>query len=210
MKESNKFVSPALFLLVALCFFLPFVSFTCQGHKIATISGMELITGTKIEKFQMENYNNQKTNPDIDKERDVSSEPLAIFAFIFALSGIVISLIPKYSKVLSIIAGVLGTLMLLFLRSSIGGELTGDFDFNIIEVSYEWGYYFALLFFIGAAGLNIYWMFSENNVSTSIPADLENIQISDAVLCPKCGTSNPSGSIFCSKCGHSFTSEGNI
>jgi DNA-directed RNA polymerase subunit RPC12/RpoP len=53
-------------------------------------------------------------------------------------------------------------------------------------------------------------MLSDNKISASIPVDLDNIQISDAVLCPKCGTSNTAGSIFCSKCGHSFTSEGNI
>lgn len=146
MKESNKFVSPALFLLVALCFFLPFVSFTCQGQRIATISGMELVTGTRIDKFQMENFNMQQDNTDTDKQREVKSEPLAAAALIFAVIGIIVSFIPRYNKILSIVIGALGVMMLLFLRSSIGGQVTGDFDFKIVEISYEWGYYFALLF----------------------------------------------------------------
>ena len=208
MKESNKFISPALFLLVALCFFLPFVSFMCQGQRIATITGMELVTGTKIEKFEMQNFDNQQSNPDLDKERDVKSEPLAVAAFIFAILGIVISLIPRYSKLLSIIAGALGGLMLLFLRSSIGGEVTGDFDFKIIEVSYEWGYYLALLLFIGVFVLNLYWMISENKV-TALPS-VDDPQPSDVTFCPKCGTSNKSGSIFCAKCGNTLTPEGNL
>jgi lysylphosphatidylglycerol synthetase-like protein (DUF2156 family) len=208
MKESNKFVSPALFLLVALCFFLPFVSFTCQGQRIATITGMELVTGTKIEKFQMQNFNMQQEESDLDKERDVNSEPLAVAAFIFAIMGIVVSLIPRYSKILSIILGALGVLMLLFLRSSIGGEVTGDFDFKIVEVSYEWGYYFALLLFAAGFALNLYWKISENKLSVSTNAD--DINFSDAVLCPKCGYSNSTGSIFCSKCGHTLTPEGNL
>ncbi len=208
MKESYKFVSPALFLLVALCFFLPFVSFTCQGQRIATITGMELVTGTKIEKFQMQNFNMQQEESDLDKERDVNSEPLAVAAFIFAIMGIVVSLIPRYSKILSIILGALGVLMLLFLRSSIGGEVTGDFDFKIVEVSYEWGYYFALLLFAAGFALNLYWKISENKLSVSTNAD--DINFSDAVLCPKCGYSNSTGSIFCSKCGHTLTPEGNL
>ena len=208
MKESNKFVSPALFLLVALCFFLPFVSFTCQGQRIATITGMELVTGTKIEKFEMQNIDSQQTNPDLDKERDVKSEPLAVAAFIFALLGIVISIIPRYSKLLSVIAGAIGALMLLFLRSSIGGEVTGDFDFKIIDVSYEWGYYLALLLFIGVFALNLYWMITENKVTAG--SAIDDLQFSDVIYCPKCGTSNKSGSIFCAKCGHTLTPEGNL
>lgn len=207
MKESNKFVSPALFLLVALCFFLPFVSFTCQGQRIATISGMELVTGTRIDKFQMENFNMQQDNTDTDKQREVKSEPLAAAALIFAVIGIIVSFIPRYNKILSIVIGALGVMMLLFLRSSIGGQVTGDFDFKIVEISYEWGYYFALLFFAAGFALNLYLKISENKPVTDSTND---IPVPDAIFCPKCGYSNSAGSIFCSKCGHTLTSEGNL
>jgi hypothetical protein len=205
MNGSNKFVSPSLFLLAALCFFLPFVSFTCQGQKIATISGMELITGTKIEKFEMEKMEADQTNPDLDKERDVNSEPLAVAAFIFALVGIVVSLIPRYSRMLSLIAGALGALMLLFLRSSIGGEVTGDFNFKIIDVSYEWGYYLSLILLIAAFAMNLYQVITENRAASV--ASIEDLPLSNAVYCPSCGAQNEAGSIFCSKCGHTLTPE---
>ncbi len=208
MTESGRFISPALFLLAALCFFLPFVSFTCQGQTIATISGMELITGTKIEKFEMEKFDNQQTNPDLDKDRNVSSEPLAVAAFIFALCGIIVSLIPRYSRMLSIIAGALGALMLLFLRSSIGGEVTGDFDFKIIEVSYEWGYYLSFIFFISPFALNLYNMINENR--SAVVTSIDDLTFTNVIYCSKCGTSNSAGSIFCSKCGHTLTPEGNL
>ncbi len=208
MNEANKFVSPSLFLLAALCFFLPFVSFTCQGQRIATISGMELITGTKIEKFEMEKFDSGQTNPDLDKQRDVNSEPLAVAAFILALVGIVVSLIPRYSRMLSLIAGALGALMLLFLRSSIGGEVTGDFDFKIIEVSYEWGYYLSLIVFLVAFALNLYQVITENRKAAF--TSIDDLTLSNAVYCPSCGAQNEAGSIFCSKCGHTLTPQGNL
>lgn len=207
MNESSKFVSPTIFLLAALCFFLPFVSFTCQGQRIATISGMELITGTKIEKFEMQKIDTGQTNSDLDKQREVSSEPLAIAAFIFALMGIVVSLIPRYSKIISLIAGALGVLMLLFLRSSIGGEVTGDFDFKIIEVSYEWGYYLSLILLIAAFTFNLYQVITENR---AVVTSIDDLPLSNAVFCPSCGAQNDAGSIFCSKCGHTLTPQGNL
>lgn len=208
MIESNKFISPALFLLVALCFFLPFVSFTCQGQKLATISGMELVTGTRIEKFEMEKTDSQQTDPDLDEDRNVNSEPLAVAAFIFSLAGILISLIPSYSKILSVIVGILGALMLLFLRSSIGGEIPGNSDLKILEVSYEWGYYLALIIFTAAFALNLYWMISESKITQD--SSIDNTELPDVVYCSKCGTSNSAGSIFCSKCGHTLTPSGNL
>lgn len=201
MKESGKFISPALFLLVALCFFLPFVSFTCQGQKIATVTGMELVTGTKIERFQMPNMGNQQENSDLLKQNQLDSEPLAIAAFIFAILGIVVSFFLRYSKILSIIFAVLGILMLLFLRSSLGKQITGDFDFRIVEISYEWGYYLAIIIFIGIFGLNLYEKFSELNPEKS---GQDNILAAGLIRCPDCGYTNNEGSIFCSKCGHTL------
>lgn len=204
MKESVKFLSPTLFLLVALCFFLPFVSFTCQGQKLATVTGMELVTGTKIEKFNMQDPDTGKTDPELDEERKLDSEPLAVAALIFALAGIVISLIPHYAKILSVITGILGALMLLFLRSSIGSEITGDFEFKIIDVTYEWGYYLALILFICAFAVNLYLIISENKITSD--SAIEEVQYSETVLCSKCGTANKPGNIFCEKCGHTLTS----
>lgn len=204
MKEVEKFLSPALFLLVALCFFLPFVSFTCQGQKLATITGMELVTGTKIEKFEMEKVDEQQKSPDLDNERNVDSEPLAVAAFIFALIGIVVSIIPRYSKVISLIAGALGVLSLLFLRSGIGADLPGDSDFKILEVTYEWGYYLALILFIVAFLINLYPLRVRNKIISDLPP-ADDAHLTDIVYCSKCGTPNDPENIFCEKCGHSLT-----
>lgn len=201
MKESARFISPALFLLVSLCFFLPFVSFTCQGQKIATVTGMELVTGTKIEKFEMEKFNPQTDDSELAKQNELDSEPMAIAAFIFAILGIVVSLISRYSKILSIISAALGILMLLFLRSSLGKQITGEFDFRIVEISYEWGYYLAIIIFAAVFGLNLYEKIAENKI---VQADIDEIAGAGLIKCADCGHTNSEGSIFCSKCGHTL------
>ena len=164
---------------------------------------MELVTGTKIEKFNMQKPDTVQRDPELDEEKNVDSEPLAVAALIFALAGIVISLIPRYSKILSVITGILGALMLLFLRSSIGSEITGDFEFKIIDVNYEWGYYLALILFICAFAANLYLIISENKIAAD--PEVEEVQYSETILCSKCGTPNKSGNIFCEKCGHTLT-----
>ncbi len=202
MKESYKFISPTMFLLVALCFFLPFVSFTCQGQKIATVTGMELVTGTKIESLQLHQFSQEKENPELLKQSQLNSEPLAIAAFIFAIVGIVVSLTSRYSKIFSIISAALGVLMLLFLRSSLGKQITGDLDFRIVEISYEWGYYLAIIIFVAVFGLNLYEKIVEvKTVQTEPLPDLSTVGL---IKCPDCGNMNSEGSIFCSKCGHTL------
>ncbi|HSD62974.1 MAG TPA: zinc ribbon domain-containing protein [Ignavibacteriaceae bacterium] len=201
MKESARFISPVLFFLVALCFFLPFVSFTCQEQKIATVTGMELVTGTKIEKFQMQKFNPETDDSELTKQNELNSEPMAIAAFIFAILGIVVSLNLRYSKILSVVSAALGILMLLFLRSSLGKQITGDFDFRIVEISYEWGYYLAIIFFAAVFGLNLYKIIAENK---AVPANIDEIAGAGLIKCADCGHMNSEGSIFCSKCGHTL------
>jgi len=86
--------------------------------------------------------------------------------------------------------------------------VTGDFDFKIIEVSYEWGYYLSLIFFISPFALNLYNMITENR-SAAI-SSIGDLTFSNMINCPECGTSNSAGSIFCSKCGHTLINEGNF
>ncbi|MBE9031318.1 hypothetical protein IQ266_16405 [filamentous cyanobacterium LEGE 11480] len=42
-------ISPALFGLVIICFFLPFTTVSCQNINFVTLSGFQLATGTQIE-----------------------------------------------------------------------------------------------------------------------------------------------------------------
>ena len=60
-------------------FFLPFVDISCSGHKIATLSGIQLIKGTTI-KIAGE-----------EKSEKIKPEPLIIYAFICGIFGLGLS-----------------------------------------------------------------------------------------------------------------------
>lgn len=47
--ENLKRLTPALFAGALIAFFLSFVSISCQGQKIVTLTGLQLITGAEVE-----------------------------------------------------------------------------------------------------------------------------------------------------------------
>lgn len=50
MSTAKKF-SPVFFLLAAGCFFMPFFDLACSGERLATLNGIQLVTGTHVEQY---------------------------------------------------------------------------------------------------------------------------------------------------------------
>ncbi len=85
MKLKAKTISPAVFGIIIICFFFPFMDISCIGQKVISFSGMQMVTGTTIEKPTMfgEKTENEKINP----------EPLAVATFIFIIAIVLLSCI---------------------------------------------------------------------------------------------------------------------
>jgi hypothetical protein len=49
MQENQRTIRPALAVIVLICFFMPFVKISCGGQPIASITGLDLAIGKKIE-----------------------------------------------------------------------------------------------------------------------------------------------------------------
>jgi hypothetical protein len=64
-------ISPTLFVIGLICFILPWLSVSCQGERVVTLSGVELITGKTIQ----------------GNDR-VSSQPAAGFILLVLLIGL--------------------------------------------------------------------------------------------------------------------------
>ena len=48
MKSEMRRFTPAIYVLTLICFFLPFTHISCEGRKVASFTGIQLVTGTSI------------------------------------------------------------------------------------------------------------------------------------------------------------------
>lgn len=155
--ELPKKISPFLFGLILLCFFLPFVNLSCSGQTIMSLTGFQLITGAEVKQPEMFGQNMMEQNDNMDKKNEeVSSQPMALLAFIAALAALLVSLMKKKTTALiNLVISVLGVIFLLLLKFSIDGDAklntTGQ---AIITLDYQFGYWFSILLFIGGAVLS--------------------------------------------------------
>src|ERR1051326_4250918 len=100
-------VSPVLFLVTVLCFLLPFVTVSCNGQKIASLSGTELAFGSNIEQPQMFGGGTAR--------RHLDAEPVATIAFLCAIAGIAVGFLVARMPLVSALVGAVGTFFLLIL-----------------------------------------------------------------------------------------------
>jgi len=149
MRPSSK-VSPAIFILSILCFFFPFVTISCGGHKIASATGVQLATGTTIEVPQA-------FGP--SREQKVAQEPLAAVAGLCAVIGFGVSFAGGRAAIVPTISGVLGALSLLIMKSRIDGGIVKHGQ-GVLQANYEIGFFLALLLMIAGAMWNGY-LFSQ-------------------------------------------------
>ena len=49
MQENQRTIRPAIAVIVLICFFMPFVKISCGGQPIASITGLDLAIGKKID-----------------------------------------------------------------------------------------------------------------------------------------------------------------
>lgn len=154
MSTAKKF-SPAFFVLIAGCFFLPFFDLACLGQKLATLNGIQLVTGTHVE--QRNPFNGRSEYKRIDPA------PLAIAAFAAALLGLVLSFIKHYSTALiNILAGSTGFGCLLVLKAQIDDEVMRQGE-GLIHVQYHPGFWLILFLFLASAVYNVFVFLIEKN-----------------------------------------------
>jgi hypothetical protein len=143
MRLSSK-VSPAIFILSILCFFFPFVTVSCGGHKIASATGVQLATGTTIEVPQA-------FGP--SQAQKVAQEPFCAVAGLCAVIGFGVSFAGARAAIIPAISGVVGALSLLIVKSRIDGGMVKHGQ-GILQANYEIGFFLALLLMIAGVVWN--------------------------------------------------------
>jgi hypothetical protein len=145
METVAKRFSPALFAFVLFCFFLPFVSVSCQQQKVATFTGIQLVTGTNVQEPQL-------VGP--PKSDRLNPEPLAILAFFCGVIGLGLSFLKGRNRgIASATFAAGGAIALLFLKSRVDGQFLNRSS-GFIHPDYEIGFWLALISYFAAAALN--------------------------------------------------------
>ena len=162
--EPLKKLSPGFYIVIILLFLLPFVNLSCSGQTIMSLTGFQLITGTEYSEHDMfgQNMMGQTNNESVSEKREVSSQPMALFALLAAVVGLAVSFIRKKAlAIVCVIASVLGTIFLILLKVNIDGDaqlqMSGQ---SIIKLEYQPAYWLSIVLFILSAV--VFWlMFKE-------------------------------------------------
>ena len=193
-----KKLSPAIFGLAVLCFFLPWVNVSCQGQKIVSLSGFQLATGTTVQQPQVLGQPVMKYSPKEPKK--VSGDPVAIIALIVTLAGIALGFLRgKINTYGSMAAGAAGVILLVALRSRISGEAAKAG--GLLQIDYGFGYYITLLLFFAAIASNFLALKEPGSAQLS-PGG--HSPVTDTKFCTQCGAENEAKNTFCNSCGFKF------
>lgn len=139
-------ISPAIFGIALIMFFLPWINVSCGGERAATFSGIQLVTGTTIK------------NPIENRTDKVKGEPLAIFALLVVIVGFGVSFLKDKSGAIGpAIAGGVGAIILLMLKYKLDNEILKEGG-GMLHLDYGVGFYSTLVLFLFAIGINVYFI----------------------------------------------------
>ena len=153
MEPVKKF-SPAIYVVIVILFFMPFVNLSCGGQTIMSISGFQLITGTEVDaKGMFGGEMNSSDEMGTDEKKEIESQPLALFAFITAIIGLIISFFKmRIPALVNIVVSIAGVVFLLLLKVSLDGDadlnVSGQ---NVITLDYQFAYWLSIILFIVGA-----------------------------------------------------------
>ncbi len=177
MKNEAKKFSPAVFGLAIICFFLPFTHISCQGERLATLTGIQLVTGTTVgdpqtDSAQPNGYPFTRPGEMISTDREdekIDPEPLAILALCSAIGGLCLSFVKDRSwTIAAAVAGGVGLIFLLLLKAKIDNDVLKEGE-GIIQVEYAFGFWLLLVLFLCAIGLNAYLCLPESKEEQVLP-----------------------------------------
>lgn len=185
----HRKISPAIFGIALICFFLPWINVSCQGQKVMSFTGIQLVTGTTIE---------EPTMFGAKQERKVNGETLAILTFLTVITGLGLSFLKDKKRVGAVVGGA-GIILLLLLKSKLDNDILKETG-GMLQLNYEAGFYLTLISFLSAIGINVYSIMQDRGLS--LP-QIKN-QSAGYKFCSQCGARIDYDSTFCSECGHSL------
>ncbi|MGN6533025.1 MAG: hypothetical protein ACTHK0_14885 [Ginsengibacter sp.] len=161
--SKKRSIIPVAFALIVVLFFFSFCDFKCNSVKVASLTGINMVTGTHIktaaDNIPDDNYfnsfgNNRTTQQ--NKGDKVEPNLWAILSLLSAIGGFA-AFYKKIKKesLAGTAAGAVGFISLLILRSAIKNKISEQSGVMVpIEIDFLFGYWASVLAFFIAGGLS--------------------------------------------------------
>jgi hypothetical protein len=160
----NRTFIPLAFALVIIFFFFSFCDFKCNSVKVASLTGINLVTGTSIQadpsgmlgNNPFGSMNGYQRNEVKDKGQKVEPNIWAILALLAAIGGVFAfyKKIPKESLAGTAV-GAVGFISLIILQSAIKSAVGKQGGGMVqIEIEFLFGYWASLLAFLIGGGIS--------------------------------------------------------
>lgn len=145
MAERLKKLSPAVFAVGIVLFLMPFVSISCQGHKLVSLTGIQLSFGGEIKSPGMFGQTGQV--------RRIEPDFWAAIALASLGTGLVLTLLKQLKTTLPLaIAAGICAFSLLALKARADNEVAAQ---GLgLELNYDPAFWLVLLLSVALAGLH--------------------------------------------------------
>lgn len=172
----NGWFSRSFALIAGLFFLLPFININCSGNRLASIKGIDLVTGSELkpaakqqeavsdsawandeeDDYAMDRFDLSGDFFEKGETRSIAPNIIGIMAFASVILSLIFSFFSKRLPV--IISGgfaLLGALCLFFLQVQINNEVESKLGpFNFVPVSFEFtSYYWLTVLFLALASV---------------------------------------------------------
>lgn len=117
------------FLLVLICFVLPFVEVSCQGHKMISLTGYQAAFGTEVS--EPVSFGSQ---PKMEKIEGMPSLVVVL------VSSVVAAALCFVNNIVAAISGGIGLVFLILAKSKIDGDAVNK-GRGLLTVDYGFGFY---------------------------------------------------------------------
>ena len=179
-EKSGLHLTRGLLGTVLVMFLLPFLTLTCQGSKLITMSGMDLVTGTTIE--AKDPFTGRSKTPERTKP-----EPLAGLAVVAAVAALGLSFMAgRTGRTFAGIGAIVSALALLAMKLKVEDNLA-ERGKGMFALQWEVGFWLSLLVGIAAAVVAFLPKFATDRVAGQ--------------ACPACKAEQEPDSIYCDACG---------